>query len=324
MSVSESTQGASFWLPENISPLTGGQDNLFYLIYGLSVFFFVLIVSCMFYFMWRYRKKRDNEPTPYIHGNTNLEIVWSVIPAILFVVIFAWGLMDWISSNTPPQDALTVRVTARKWDWLFTDVKTGAETTDLLVPVHQPVKLIMSSVDVIHGFYVPEFRVNRDVLPSQYTVVWFQAEKTGSYPIFCTQYCGTKHSQMVRYVRVLDKATYEKSLQDAQGSGLTPAQLGKRVFEGKGACASCHDVSTKRMRIVGPPLYGMYGKSHSITLTNGTTSTVPFDENYIQKSILEPNFRTVPGYPLVMPSYQGQLNQKELGALAEYIKTLHD
>lgn len=166
------TSTGTFWLPPNISPATGGQDSLFYFIYGLSVFFFILILGFLFYFIWRYRKKKENEPTKYIHGNTKLEIIWSVIPAVLFVIIFVWGLYGWIEGNVPPQDSMVVHVTARKWDWLFTDVKTGAETSDLLVPVNKPVKLIMSSIDVIHGFYVPDFRVNRDVLPSQYTVVW--------------------------------------------------------------------------------------------------------------------------------------------------------
>jgi len=312
----------TFWLPPNISPATGGQDSLFYFIYGLSVFFFILILGFLFYFMWKYRKKKENEPTKYIHGNTKLELFWSFIPAVLFVIIFIWGLMGWVSSNVAPQDSMVVHVTARKWDWLFTDVKTGAETSDLIVPIHKPVKLIMSSIDVIHGFYVPDFRVNRDVLPNQYTVVWFKAEQIGSYPILCTQYCGTKHSQMVRYVRVMSEPDYQKAMIAAQGAGLTPAQLGAKIFAGKGACASCHDVSAERKRVVGPPLYGSFNEKISVILANGSIETVDFDDNYIRESILDPNFRSIAGYPSVMPSYQGQLSDKEVTAITEYIKSL--
>lgn len=204
----------------------------------------------------------------------------------------------------------------------FSDPKTGAETSDLIVPINKPVRLIMSSADVIHGFYVPDFRINRDVLPNQYTVVWFKAEKEGSYPILCTQYCGTKHSQMVRYVRVMSEPEYEKAMIAAQGAGLTPAELGKKIFDGKGACASCHNVTKEKTRSVGPPLFGAFGEQQAVVLSNGTKENVKFDENYVRESILNPNFRVVVGYPSVMPSYQGQLNDKELNALVEYIKSL--
>jgi cytochrome c oxidase subunit 2 len=175
---------------------------------------------------------------------------------------------------------------------------------------------------VIHGLYIPDFRVNRDVLPSQYTVVWFKAEQVGSYPILCSQYCGTKHSQMVRYVRVMNEVDYQKAMIAAQGAGLTPAQLGKKVFEGKGACASCHDTTSERKRVVGPPLYAAYGEKVNVVLSNGSSKTLDFDDNYIRQSIIDPNFRSVVGYPSVMPSYQGQLSDKEVTALTEYIKSL--
>ncbi len=322
--VPETIWQGSFWLPQNISPMTGGQDDLFYFIYGLSVFFFIVVVGFMVYFAWKYRKKKEGEKTLDLHGNTKLEIIWSIIPAVLFIVIFIWGFRDWVKLNVPPQDAMEVRVTGRKWDWLFSDVKTGAETSDLLVPVNKAVRLTMSSADVIHGFYVPDFRINRDVLPNQYTVLWFKAEKEGKYPILCTQYCGTKHSQMVRYVKVMSESEYEKAMIAAQGAGLTPAQLGKKIFEGKGACASCHDVSKSKLRSVGPPLYGAYGEQQDVIMSNGTKEKVKFDDNYIRESVLNPNYRIVVGYPSVMPSYQGQLSDKELNSLVEYIKSLKE
>jgi cytochrome c oxidase subunit 2 len=312
----------SFWLPPVISPETSGQDVLFYVIYYLSVFFFFLVVGFMVYFAWKYRKKPGQVPSN-IEGNTKLEIIWSVIPGILFIGIFVWGLISWIGLNIPPQEAMDVKVTARKWDWLFTDMNSGAETNDLIVPVNTPVRLIMSSVDVIHGFYIPDFRINKDVLPNQYSIVWFKAERKGIYPIYCSQYCGTKHSQMIRYVRVVDEADYLKMMEDAQGAGLSPMQLGEKLFKGKGACASCHDATQAKTRIVGPPLWGMFGTDVTYDLLpSKMKKTDKFDENYIRKSILDPNFREIDGYPNVMPSYQGQLKEQEVDALIEYIKSL--
>lgn len=312
----------TFWLPPNASPLTGGQDALFYLIYYLSLFFFVLIVGILIYFSIKYRRKSNTDKPPHIPNNIVLEILWSVIPSILFLGIFIWGFLDWIKLNVVPQSAMEVRVTGKKWDWLFTDTRTGAETSDLIVPVNTPVKLVMFSTDVIHGFYVPDFRINRDVLPTQYTVLWFQAPELGKHPILCTQYCGTKHSQMVRYVQVVTQDEYEKAMIAAQGAGLSPVDYGKKVFEGKGACASCHDVSPARKRLVGPPLFGMYGEKVTVQMPSGKSETLTYDENYIRHSILDPNFRVVIGYPPVMPPYQGQLNDKEINSLIEYLKSL--
>ncbi len=313
---------SSLLLPSVASPLTSGQDSVFYFVFWLGVFFFVLVLGFLIYFAVKYKKKSDKDVTYEWVGNTKLEVFWSVVPSILLAVVFVWGLLGWMSLNTPPQDSIEVHVTARKWDWLFTDVKTGSESSDLIVPIGKPVKLIMSSADVIHGFYVPGFRINRDVLPSQYTVVWFKAEKAGDYPVYCSQYCGTKHSQMIRYVRVMEPAAYEKALVAAQGAGLSSADLGKKIFGGKGACASCHDVSSDKKRLVGPALYGIFGEKLDIVLSDGTKKTVTIDENYLKRSILEPNFRSIPGYPNVMPSYQGQLSDKEVVALTEYMKSL--
>lgn len=312
----------SFWLPPAASPATSGQDPLFYFIYGLSVFFFFVIVIFMIYFAVKYRKKKEGERTLHVHGNVKLEILWSVIPAVLFIIIFCWGFFDWLKLNVVPQGAMEVRVIGRKWDWLFRDMKTGTEMSDLIVPVDTPVKLIMSSLDVSHGFYVPDFRINRDVLPSQYTVVWFHAVQPGKHAVLCTQYCGTKHSQMVRYIHVLPKEEYAKAIVAAQGANLTPVQLGEKLFQGKGACASCHDVSPSKNRVVGPPLFGVYGSKQVVTLSDGSSRELPFDDDYIRRSIVDPNFRSIPGYPNVMPSYQGQLSEKELESLIEYMKSL--
>lgn len=312
----------SFWLPPNASPETGAQDHLFYFIYGLSIFFFLLVIGFMVLFALRYRRKKKGERTSDIKGNTKLEIFWSAIPAILFIFIFAWGFIDWIKLNEPPKDSLEVKVVGRKWAWSFTDVRSGNEMTDLVVPVDTPVRLVMYSTDVIHGFYVPDFRINRDVLPNQYTVLWFKANQPGEHAVLCTQYCGTRHSQMVSWIKVLPKKEYDKAMIAMQGSGLTPVQLGERLFKNK-SCLGCHDVSAQRNILVGPPLYGLFGKMHPITLIpSNTKKEVLFDEQYTRESILNPNFRKIDGYQNIMPAYQGQLSEKEILALIEYIKSL--
>ena len=312
---------SSFWLPEQVSPLTSGQDNLFYFIYGLSIFFFVVLVSTMILFALKYRRKKKGERTANITGNTALEILWSVIPSILFIIIFIWGFMGWLKTSIPPQNSIEVRVTARKWDWLFTDVKTGAENNDLYVPVHRPVKLIMTSLDVIHGLYLPSFRIQRDVLPNQYTVLWFQADKEGVYPVYCSQYCGTRHSQMIRFVHVISEKEYKEELVKLTSTSGSPADRGQKVFSGKGACSSCHDITSDKKRLVGPPLFGIYGEDQTVT-KGGANLKIKIDDNYIRESIIDPNAKIVVGYPGVMPSYKGQLSDKELDDLIEYIKSI--
>lgn len=316
-----SSTSATFWLPEQISPLTSGQDHLFYFVYGLSIFFFVLIVTTMIVFAYRYRRKKKGQKTANIHGNTLIEIVWSVIPAVLFIVIFFWGFFSWLKTSIPPQDSLEVHVTARKWDWFFTDSTSGAESSDLYVPINRPVKLIMTSTDVIHGFYVPNFRIQKDVLPNQYTVLWFQAEKIGTYPIYCSQYCGTRHSQMIRFVHVLSENDYKNKIQKLSSTSGTPAERGQRIFTGKGACASCHDVSAEKKRLVGPHLYGVYGENQNV-LKGGAPMTIKVDDNYIRESVLDPNAKVVATFPPVMPSYKGQLSDKEIDDLIAYIKSV--
>jgi cytochrome c oxidase subunit 2 len=312
----------SFWLPPVISPETSGQDTLFYAIFYVSTFFFVLLAFCIIFFAWKYRKREGHlKPLSNVSDSKALEITWIAIPSLLLLIFFCWGLIDWYKMNVPPQDSLEVKVTARKWDWLFTYTDSGIDSSDLIVPVGKSVKLIMSSMDVIHGFYVPDFRIQKDVLPNEYTVLWFKAQKKGVYPVVCSQYCGTKHSQMIRLVKVVDYDDYKKLLSKAEGSGLSPAQLGQKIFHGKGACATCHDVSKDKKHGIGPPLFGLYGGKITY-LIDGKPVEDNFNENYIRKSILDPHFRVVKGYPSVMPSYQGQLKEKELDSLIQYIKSL--
>ena len=190
------------------------------------------------------------------------------------------------------------------WDWLFTDVETGVESNDLLLSINKPVKLVMSSRDVLHGFYAPDFPITKDVLPNQYTVVWFKPEKEGVFPILCSQYYGTKHSQMVRFARVMSEEKYKEEIKKAQGAGLTPVQYGENIFKGKRACISCHDISKEKKKIIGPPFYDAFEKERKVTLRDGGSATVLFDENYTREAILDPNAKIPVGYGATMPTYK--------------------
>jgi cytochrome c oxidase subunit 2 len=185
-----------FWLPEQASDAASGVDNLFSFIFWISLFFFALIVILMLVFVVRYRRREGVEPEPSPSHNTALEVTWTVIPLLLVMVIFAWGFKVYIDMRTPPANSYEVQVTGQKWKWLFT-YPTGHVDEELHVPVDQPVRLVMTSEDVIHSFYVPAFRIKQDVVPGRYSKVWFRATKVGTYQIFCAEYCGTGHSDML-------------------------------------------------------------------------------------------------------------------------------
>jgi cytochrome c oxidase subunit II len=307
------------WMPAKSSTVAANTDALFYFIYYLCLFFFALIVGAMIYFVVKYRHKEGKPArTVDLKGNHTLEVFWSVVPGILLVVIFAWGFKDWVKLVVPPAHSLEVRVTGYKWAWAFDYVASGVNGGTLVVPENQPVKLTMSSKDVIHSFYVPDFRVKRDVLPGRYTVMWFEATEKGEFPIKCTEYCGTSHSGMISKVRVVSQEEFDEWIQnggDLGGAGVPLAELGAKVYEAKG-CNACHSIDGSAK--VGPSFKGVYGKPAK--LADG--SEVVVNDDYIRESILMPNAKVHQGYPPVMPSFQGQLNDKQVSALIEYIKSL--
>ncbi|MCC6751146.1 MAG: cytochrome c oxidase subunit II [Deltaproteobacteria bacterium] len=308
------------WLPVQASAVAKDVDSLFYFILYLSTFFFVAIVFVTVLFVLKYRKRGDQaHPTSGNHHNRKLEITWSVIPAILLIVVFLWGFRDWMGMNVPPKDAMEVRVLARKWNWQFDypslDV-TGQP--ELAVPVGKPVKLIMSATDVLHSFYVPAFRVKKDVIPNRYTVLWFQADRPGTYDIYCTEYCGTGHSGMFAKVKVLSPLEFQSWADNAGGGEkLGPVKWGEKLFTGRG-CVGCHNPTRDQGGKPGPALAGKFGSDENLA----SGATVRVDDNYIRKSLMEPGADVVKGFQPVMPTYQGQLKDKEINALIEYIKSL--
>ena len=302
-------------LPLDASTTARDIDNLYIAITLMSVFFFVLVAGLILIFVLRYRRRRPNEPTPHITHNFPLEVAWSVIPLLMCIVVFFWGFRGFLRANVAPGDAMEIQVTAKKWVWTFEYPDGTRSINDLHVPVNKPVKLIMQSEDVIHSFFVPNFRIKHDVLPNRYTEVWFQPTVVGAHQVFCTEYCGKGHSDMLAKVHVDDEKTYEKWLQegDEQLKTMPLGELGKLVYENRG-CATCHSLDGTRGQ--GPSWKGIYGKQE--TMTDGTTVLV--DDNYVRESILEPQKKIVQGYEGIMPTFQGLLREREIKGVVEFIK----
>jgi cytochrome c oxidase subunit 2 len=284
----------------------------------ISIIFFVIVVSGIIYFSIKYKRQNKGELTSGIAHSLKLELLWTIIPSIIVIIIFLWGFNTYVKMSVVPKDALEIKVTAQRWFWAF-DYPSGlASVNDLVVPVNKPIKLLMSSTDVIHGFFVPAFRLKKDVLPNRYTVAWFESSTPGEYDLFCTQYCGKGHSQMLGKIRVLSDSEYGKWLEtggSVASVGQSPEQLGAALYKSR-ACYTCH--STDGSRSVGPTFRGIFG--HEVNLSDGKEITV--DENYIRESILEPQAKVVAGFQPVMPTYQGLLKDKDVDALIAYIKSL--
>jgi len=295
-------------------------DNLYIFYWALVGVAFVGMIGVQIYFMVKYKKPEGGhrKTSPLTHSG-RLELLWSAIPTFFFLILFAWGEIEYMKQVTPPADAIDVRVTGQKWSWKIDyPAKKGASLkNELIVPIGTPMRLTMSSQDVIHSFFIPAFRLKKDVVPGRYTVMWFEATKEGEFPLLCTEYCGDEHSSMVGTVRVVPADKYEQILEErsklVQESGESLVKFGERVFD-RGACASCHTIDGTPK--TGPTLKGVYGKTE--TLSNG--STVKVDDNYIRESVLEPNAKIVNGFTPQMPSFAGQFDDKQIAALIEYIK----
>jgi cytochrome c oxidase subunit II len=310
-------QGSHLWLPPEASATAPEVDGIFHFIFYVSAFFFLLIVTLMVVFVVRYRRREgrmEAEPSPT--HNTPLEITWTAIPVVLVIVMFVWGFKVFLDVNTPPADAYEVQVTGQKWKWQFT-YPNGHIDEDLHVPVDRPIELVMTSEDVIHGFYIPAFRLKRDVVPGRYAKIWFRATEVGQYQIYCTQYCGTGHSTMWAKAVVHPPGGFENWLASAETAlkGMTPAQLGEHIYKTRG-CAQCHTVTGQPA--TGPSFLGIWG--HPVALEGGKTVTV--DENYVRESILDPTAKVVKGFQPVMPTYKGRLKDRDITDVIAYFKTL--
>ena len=308
--------GGSFWFPSQSSSVASKVDNLFYFILSLSAFFFVLIVGLMLIFAIRYRRRPGYVQTDSTDHSDLLEITWSVIPTALVALIFFRGFMGYLDLRTPPAETYEIKVIAKKWSWLF-QYPNGYFDSDLHIPINRPVKLTMTSEDVIHSLFVPAFRTKMDVVPGRYTTMWFEATEAGTFPLYCAEYCGTKHSDMLANVVVHASGEFETWLEKASNllATLPPAEAGKILYQRRG-CVQCHTIDGSAR--TGPTFKGAFGVSQP--MTDG--SSVVMDENYIRESILEPLKKVHTGFRPVMPSYKGQLKDAEIDAIIEFIKSL--
>lgn len=306
-------------MPEPASTLAPGVDALYYFLQGASIFAFLVIIGLLTLFVIRYRRRNETDTTPRIEKHIGLEVAWTALPTVVFVFAAVWGFHIYMGMRQPPNRALEIYVTAKKWLWQFDYANGISSTNKLVVPVDQPVKLIMSSEDVIHSFFVPNFRIKQDVLPNRYTTTWFEATRTGQHNLFCTEYCGTSHSEMVGVVEVLAREDYQAWLDaggvDPNSQDLPLAEFGEILYTAK-ACNTCHSLDGSKK--FGPSFKGLWSKGEE-QLADG--STVKIDEDYLRESILMPAAKIVGGYQPVMPAYPN-LQERQLNALVEYIKTI--
>lgn len=301
-------------LPEVASTIASQVDALYFFLVLLSAFFFLLIAALIFFFGIRYRKRSGNEKATPVHGSLGLELLWTIIPFGLSMVIFGWGAVIYFDMNSPPPDATNVYVVGKQWMWKVQHPEGNREINEMHVPVGTPVRVIMTSEDVIHSFYVPAFRIKMDVVPGRYTSTWFEATKPGEYHLFCAEYCGTSHSEMIGKVIAMEPTDYQDWLNRASAETQSMAQAGEQLFNQLG-CGTCHaDDSSAR----GPSLYGLYGSQ--VQLVSGDTVTA--DEAYVRRAILQPASQVTAGYGPVMPTYEGQVTEEELLRLIAYIKSM--
>lgn len=307
----------SFWLPKATSTTAKDVDWAFDVVLWIDVLFFVGIVGAMCWFAYKYQRRKEGEKTSTVDHNTTLEVVWTVLPTILLGVLFVAGLRGFAHALVAPAEAMEIKVTGAKWFWTFTYPNGYVTTNELVVPKDRPVKLLMSSQDVVHSFFIPEFRIKQDAVPGQYTTMWFNATEAKEVVVECAEYCGTSHSDMLGKIIVKPQAEFQDWLDKAanEGAGKSPAEYGQILYTKKN-CFTCH--STDGSKIVGPSFKGIFGRQEA--LESGATVTV--DENYIRESILEPNAKIVKGYPASMPTYKGTLKDKEIDALIAYLKSV--
>ena len=305
------------------SSQAGRVDAVFLMILVIGVFFFFLTQGILIYFAVKYRRRlpdRDNV-TPAITGNPLLEFLWILIPSLVVVVIFYYGWRVYTDLRIPTAGATEVHVNARQWMYEIRYPDGRTAINEIRVPAGKPVKFILSAADVLHGFYLPDFRVKMDMIPGRVTTLWVQPDRPGSYQIFCTVYCGTGHSNMLARLIVMPPREYAEWVEHGgrergeAGRKEPLHERGERVVKGAG-CLNCHAVDGKEK--IGPNFHGLYGSK--VPLEGGKSVTA--DEEYLRESIMDPGAKIVKGYPNVMPTFKATLPREDTDAVVEYLKTL--
>jgi cytochrome c oxidase subunit II len=300
--------------PDAASSMANQVDALYYFLIVVSLFFTLIIFGGCAYFAIAYQR-RDPDFIPAAQkDNMILEVAWSVIPFLITLLMFAWGAVIFFRVYNPPDGAMEMYAVGKQWMWKTQHPEGHREINELHVPMGRDIKMTMTTEDVIHSFFIPAFRVKKDVVPGKYTTMWFKPTRVGKYHLFCAEYCGNQHSGMVGWVHVMEPADYEAWLAGVN-RGETMAQAGERLFSRMG-CASCHkEDNTGRC----PTLKEIFNKP--VKLQNG--QSVMVDESYLRESVLKPQAKIVAGYQnQEMPTFQGQVSEDGLLQLVAYIKTL--
>ena len=299
--------------PQQASNFASHVDGLYFFILGVTGFFALLVVTLVTIFAIRYRRRHAAEVGQAVHGALALEITWTVIPLVLAMAMFYWGAVVYFDMAKPPQNAMEVYTVGKRWMWKFQHVTGQREINELHIPVNTPIKLLIGSEDVIHSVYVPAFRVKMDAVPGKTTSLWFTATKPGRYHLFCTEYCGQRHSGMTGWVEVMEPAAFQTWL--AGGPPPTNmADAGQKLFADL-ACVTCHRLDDQGR---GPALHGIFGKE--VRLAGG--GTIVADEAYVRESIVNPQAKLVAGFQPLMPTFQGLVTEEQLNLLIAYIKSL--
>ncbi|HUJ17054.1 MAG TPA: cytochrome c oxidase subunit II [Nitrospirota bacterium] len=310
--------------------LSNPADDTFFFILGISLTLLALNTGVMIYFVIRYSRKRHPQAEE-VKENTPLEIIWTVIPTLLVLAIFYVGWKGFVYMRTAPPDAMVVKVIARQWSWTF-DYANGKETNVLKVPVGKPIKLLITSADVLHSLFIPAYHIKEDAVPGRETHLWFLPDEPGSYDLFCTEYCGVGHSDMITKVEVMQQKDFDQwytGEQEAAPSekkkpgARTPekkeaAVKGVELIQVKG-CVACH--TTDGSPKIGPTFKGVFGKKE-IVIHDGKEREIVVDEAFIKQTLMHPEIDRVKGFPPIMPSQHGLLTDKEMDAIVDYLKSL--
>ena len=311
---SEVTQASNF---------VQGVDTAFLVILGISFAFLIGLTIVMLIFIYKFNKKRNPKATQF-EGNIKLEIVWTVVPFILTMVMFYYGWAGWKPMTKPPKDSMEITVYGRMWNFSF-EYENGKRTDTLYLPKDQPVKLNLVAMDVLHSLYIPAFRVKQDMVPGKEdNFMWFEPQKVGTYELYCAEYCGLQHSYMYSYVKVMEDSAFTNWLVDttlvATAAEIeSPTATGRRIMQNIG-CFACHSIDGSKL--VGPSFKGVWGATHTV-VTGREERQITVDEEYIRKSIYDPNADVVEGFGKgLMLSYEGQLSEDDITNIIEYLKTV--
>jgi cytochrome c oxidase subunit 2 len=299
--------------PPVASTMASHVDRYYLFMWAVTLVFSLGITAVMIYFAVRYRRRHPGERPPEIHGSLMLELVWSIIPLLITVVMFVWATWLFFAQVRVPDDAIRVNVVGKRWMWKLQHMTGQREINELHVPVGKPVHLVLTSEDVIHSFFVPAFRMKKDVVPGRYNETWFTGTTPGKYHIFCAEYCGTEHSKMIGSVYVMEPSDYQQWLAGGPVP-VSPLALGQKLFTERN-CVTCHYGDSGAR---GPLLNGLPGSR--VLLAGG--QAVEADDTYLRESILTPAARVVAGYQPIMPTYAGQLGEEDIAALIAYVKSL--